>query len=261
MNHDAPETLEAACSRIADLEQQLRLSDEGVSRLGERCLALEQELLTCQAELARQHSHEGLPALFLPHLFYSSGSGFSERESLTVPEDAYDETAHEVTAAFELPADAHALRLDPGEVPCCITDLAVSDDRLTIRPTNGIRLQDDCAVFLDGDPNLILEGLNLYPVGMKIVVTYHYYPLDQTLHGQPGSSLLDAVGLLRLQAAENAQQTDQLRQQLAQTQQQLAEMQQAQQAYEASLESVLSSSSWKLTSPLRRLLGFFHGKN
>ena len=36
MNNDAPETLAAARSRAADLEQQLKLSDEGVSRLAQR---------------------------------------------------------------------------------------------------------------------------------------------------------------------------------------------------------------------------------
>ena len=44
MNNDAPETLAAARSRAADLEQQLKLSDEGVSRLAQRCLELEQQL-------------------------------------------------------------------------------------------------------------------------------------------------------------------------------------------------------------------------
>ena len=42
MNNDAPQTLDAVGSRVAELEQQLRLSDEGVSRLAQRCLELEQ---------------------------------------------------------------------------------------------------------------------------------------------------------------------------------------------------------------------------
>ena len=41
MDHQVSQTPAALCSRIEDLEQQLRLSDEGVSRLAERCLALE----------------------------------------------------------------------------------------------------------------------------------------------------------------------------------------------------------------------------
>lgn len=56
MNNDVPETLAAARSRAADLEQQLKLSDEGVSRLAQRCLELEQQVLNYQAALARHGS-------------------------------------------------------------------------------------------------------------------------------------------------------------------------------------------------------------
>ena len=50
----------------------------------------------------------------------------------------------------------------------------------------------------------------------------------------------------------------QLRKQLAEQQQHLADLQSSRAAYEASLENVLASSSWKLTAPLRKLLGLFH---
>ena len=144
MNNDAPETLAAARSRAADLEQQLKLSDEGVSRLAQRCLELEQQVLNYQAALARHGSDNEPAALTLPQLFYDSGSGYSPRECLTVAEDAYDELTHEVSAVFTLPTDARALRLDPGELACCVTDLSISDERLECRAMNGIRLQEDC---------------------------------------------------------------------------------------------------------------------
>ena len=38
MNNETPASTAALQARIADLEQQLKLSDEGVSRLAERCL-------------------------------------------------------------------------------------------------------------------------------------------------------------------------------------------------------------------------------
>ena len=57
MNHDAPMTPAAMQAHIAELEQQLKLSDEGVSQLAQRCLELEQQLLACQTELAK-HSAE-----------------------------------------------------------------------------------------------------------------------------------------------------------------------------------------------------------
>ena len=52
MNNAAPENTAALQEKIAELEQQLKLSDEGVSQLAQRCLELEQQLLACQTELA-----------------------------------------------------------------------------------------------------------------------------------------------------------------------------------------------------------------
>ena len=147
MNNDVPETLAAARSRAADLEQQLKLSDEGVSRLAQRCLELEQQVLNYQAALARHGSDNEPAALTLPQLFYDSGSGYSPRECLTVAEDAYDELTHEVSAVFTLPTDARALRLDPGELACCVTDLSISDERLECRAMNGIQPGRLPAVF------------------------------------------------------------------------------------------------------------------
>ena len=90
-------------TRQAELEQQLRLSDEGVSRLAQRCLELEQQVLKYEAVLASQGADTEQGALLLPQLFYDSGSGFSPHECLTVAPDSYDELTHEVSAVFELP--------------------------------------------------------------------------------------------------------------------------------------------------------------
>ena len=180
MNNDAPETLAAARSRAADLEQQLKLSDEGVSRLAQRCLELEQQVLNYQAALARHGSDNEPAALTLPQLFYDSGSGFSPRESL--------------------PTDARALRRDPGELACCVTDLSISDERLECRAMNGIQLQEDCLLFLDVDPNLTVQSTVPFAAGMKFAVTYHYYPLGRFQHEQPGKALLSALNTIKLQA-------------------------------------------------------------
>ena len=269
MNNDVPETLAAARSRAADLEQQLKLSDEGVSRLAQRCLELEQQVLNYQAALARHGSDNEPAALTLPQLFYDSGSGYSPRECLTVAEDAYDELTHEVSAVFTLPTDARALRLDPGELACCVTDLSISDERLECRAMNGIQLQEDCLLFLDVDPNLTVQSTVPFAAGMKFAVTYHYYPLGRFQHEQPGKALLRALTVLKEeteavsrqgteQLLEANAEIQQLRKQLAEQQQHLADLQNSRAAYEAALENVLGSSSWKLTAPLRKLLGLFH---
>ena len=102
MNHDAPMTPAAMQAHIAELEQQLKLSDEGVSQLAQRCLELEQQLLACQTELAKHSAAAENITLTLPQLFYDTGSGFSPRECLTATEDVYNELTHEVSVTFVL---------------------------------------------------------------------------------------------------------------------------------------------------------------
>lgn len=258
-------------SRIADLERQLKLADDGTARLAQRCLELEQQVLAVDP---RQELHTGSP-LLLPQLFYDSGSGFSAQESLAAPANCVDEISHEVTAVFELPVDAVKLRFDPGELPCCVTDLALSDERLTCRPANGMALAADRALFLRNDPNFYLEGLTHYPAGAKLVVTYHYYPLEQLAHEPLFKAVLSGLEQMqsvqreeekcRAQAAQLSARAEELEKELALSQQHSAdlrgrvtELEIERKAYESSLEGVLGSSSWKLTAPLRRFLGLFH---
>ena len=269
MNNDAPQTLDAAGSRVAELEQQLRLSDEGVSRLAQRCLELEQQVLKYEAVLASQGADTEQGALLLPQLFYDSGSGFSPHECLTVAPDSYDELTHEVSAVFELPVEARALRLDPGEFACCITGFSLSDERLSYHILNGNALQEGTMLFMNIDPNLTVESAVGFPAGLRFAVKYRYYPLGRYLHEQPGKALLRALTVLKEeteavsrqgteQLLEANAEIQQLRKQLAEQQQHLADLQNSRAAYEASLENVLASSSWKLTAPLRKLLGLFH---
>ena len=212
MNHDAPMTPAAMQAHIAELEQQLKLSDEGVSQLAQRCLELEQQLLACQTELAKHSAEAENITLTLPQLFYDTGSGFSPRECLTATEDVYNELTHEVSVTFVLPEDARAIRLDPGELACCITDLAISDERISFQSVNGLLLQEDSLLFLDVDPNLSLHCTTGFGAGMKFAVNYHYYPLGRFLHEQPGKSLLRALNDLKLENAAAAQEADRQRQ-------------------------------------------------
>ena len=272
MNHDVPATLDAAHSRTAELEQQLKLSDEGVSRLAQRCLALEQQVLNYEAVLASHGADNESGALLLPQLFYDSGSGFSPRECLTVPADSYDELTHEVSAVFELPTDVQALRLDPGEFACCITDFAISDERIHYHIANGNALQEGTMLFLNIDPNLTLQSDVGFPAGLKFAVKYHYYPLGRYLHEQPGKALLKALNVLkqetdtvRAEARQAEQASARQRQadaaEILRLNEELTALRKSQQEYESSLEGVLGSSSWKLTAPLRALLQLFHGGN
>lgn len=272
MNNAAPENTAALQEKIAELEQQLKLSDEGASHLAERCLSLEQKVQSYLAAHPQREMHTDSPTLLQPLLYYDAGFGFSEKDTLTAPDCTTDELTGAVTATFELPVAVQALRFDPGELPCCITNLSFSDDRLLCVPANGLTLPGDSILFLGDDPNFRLEGLTHYPAGMKLVVSYCYFPLE-TLTDEP---LFNAVleGVQHFQKtwnsearhiqqleqtnAEQQQAVDALHKNIAELHQANAELTARCQAYEKSLEGVLSSSSWRITSPFRRLLGWFH---
>lgn len=271
MNNEAPASTAALQARIADLEQQLKLSDEGVSRLAERCLGLEQEVQSYLAAHPQNEKHTDSPALLQPTLYFDAGFGFSEKDTLTAPDYEVDELTGVVIATFELPVTARALRLDPGELPCCITNLSLSDDRVLCRPANGLTLPSDSTLFLDRDPNYLLDGVTHFPAGMKLGVSYHYRPLE-TLADKPlFNTVLEGLRFyqktrdseahhiagLNDQIAAQQQAIAALQQQISELHQKNAEAETRRQAYETSLEGVLNSSSWKLTRPLRRLLGLF----
>lgn len=271
MNNEAPASTAALQARIADLEQQLKLSDEGVSRLAERCLGLEQEVQSYLAAHPQNEKHTDSPALLQPTLYFDAGFGFSEKDTLTAPDYEVDELTGVVIATFELPVTARALRLDPGELPCCITNLSFSDDRVLCRPVNGLTLPSDSTLFLDRDPNYLLDGVTHFPAGMKLGVSYHYCPLE-TLADKPlFNTVLEGLQFcqktrdseahhiagLNDQIAAQQQAIAALQQQISELHQKNAEAEARRQAYETSLEGVLNSSSWKLTRPLRRLLGLF----
>ena len=61
MNNAAPENTAALQEKIAELEQQLKLSDEGVSHLAERCLALEQKVQSYLAAHPQREMHTDSP--------------------------------------------------------------------------------------------------------------------------------------------------------------------------------------------------------
>ena len=257
MNSASPETAAALRGRITELEQQLRLSDEGVSRLAERCFALEQQVEAARAANPAKETHAN-SALLLPKLFYDCGYGLSEQDSLAAPAGVYEEKTHLVTVAFELPAASTMLRLDPGELPCCITDLTLSDERLLCRPSNGIPLQKGQILFLRTDPNLYLEGLAEFPAGMDLVISYHYYPLEE-LDGEPlFDAVLDSVKGLHTQQTEAQRENAALRAEIEALRQQIALLEASRDEYAASLKTMLSSTSWKLTAPLRSLTGLLH---
>ena len=133
---------------------------------------------------------------------------------------------------------------------------------------NGVPLHGDGILFLNNDPNFMLDGLNRFPAGMKLGVSYCYFPLEPLADDPLFAAVLEGVQYfqktrvceqkhldqLEKTTADQKQTIEALQKNLSELHQANAELSARSKAYESSLENILSSSSWKLTLPLRRLL-------
>ena len=129
-------------------------------------------------------------------------------------------------------------------------------------------LGDDCTVsqVADTAASALLRGargnsgviLSLlfrgFSKGMKFAVTYQYYPLGNFLREQPGKALLEALDVLK------KQQQDLERVYAEELQSLRAQREQDRLAYDAALEDMTRSSSWRLTAPLRALRSIFRSR-
>ena len=259
-----PATKPTPDQRIAELEQQLALSDQGVSKLAQRCLALEQQL----AVLEKHETYDNM-TLFRLTLYLDCGLGFSEQDTLPAPVSAYSANNHTVSAIFELPREVQAIRIDPGELPCYITGLALSDERLEAVPNGALALDGDKTLFLNFDPQFYVGCPERLPAGTKLAVSYTYYPLQTGADDTVFHAMRRGIELVQARAAAAAAAADEQRALAQNYGEQLAGQERrapplgetleaaitATEQFRSSYEAVLSSACWKLTAPIRALFG------
>lgn len=191
----------------------------GIAALGRRCLSLEQELATqAVAELQREAT-----ASLLISVYYDTGDGYSEGQKQLYIVEA--EELEEVFITIDLPEDANAIRLDPGEQPCVITNLSFSDDRIVPVPSNGYAAGPDCFLFVRADPNISLTGKTSFPASEEIRCSFRYQEIKC-------AELCDAFDALYMQLGA-----------------QEAELHQC----KREIEAMRNSTAWKLTAPIRAL--------
>lgn len=259
-----PATKQTPEEQIAELKEQLSLSDQGVSKLAQRCLALEQQL----AQLEKHESYDNM-SLFRLTLYYDCGLGFSEQDTIPAPVSAYSAANHTVSAVFELPREAKAIRLDPGELPCYVVGMTISDERIHAAPVTALSLDEEKTLFLNVDPQFYAECPERLPAGTKFSVSYTYYPLqlgaDDTVffamrrgieQVQDRAAAAAAAANEQRALAENfGEQLAGQERRAAHLEEQLAAAIAEKEHFRVSYEAVLSSACWKLTAPLRAFLG------
>ena len=259
-----PATKQTPEEQIAELKEQLSLSDQGVSKLAQRCLALEQQL----AQLEKHESYDNM-SLFRLTLYYDCGLGFSEQDTIPAPVSAYSAANHTVSAVFELPREAKAIRLDPGELPCYVVGMTISDERIHAAPVTALSLDEEKTLFLNVDPQFYAECPERLPAGTKFSVSYTYYPLQLGADDTVFFAMRRGIEQVQDRAAAAAAAADEQRalaenfgeqlagqeRRAAHLEEQLAAAITEKEHFRVSYEAVLSSACWKLTAPLRAFLG------
>lgn len=259
-----PATKQTPEEQIAELKEQLSLSDQGVSKLAQRCLALEQQL----AQLEKHESYDNM-SLFRLTLYYDCGLGFSEQDTIPAPVSAYSAANHTVSAVFELPREAKAIRLDPGELPCYVVGMTISDERIQAAPVTALSLDEEKTLFLNVDPQFYAECPERLPAGTKFSVSYTYYPLQLGADDTVFFAMRRGIEQVQDRAAAAAAAADEQRalaenfgeqlagqeRRAAHLEEQLAAAIAEKEHFRVSYEAVLSSACWKLTAPLRAFLG------
>lgn len=259
-----PATKQTPEEQIAELKEQLSLSDQGVSKLAQRCLALEQQL----AQLEKHESYDNM-SLFRLTLYYDCGLGFSEQDTIPAPVSAYSAANHTVSAVFELPREAKAIRLDPGELPCYVVGMTISDERIHAAPVTALSLDEEKTLFLNVDPQFYAECPERLSAGTKFSVSYTYYPLQLGADDTVFFAMRRGIEQVQDRAAAAAAAADEQRalaenfgeqlagqeRRAAHLEEQLAAAIAEKEHFRVSYEAVLSSACWKLTAPLRAFLG------
>ncbi len=259
-----PATKQTPEEQIAELKEQLSLSDQGVSKLAQRCLALEQQL----AQLEKHESYDNM-SLFRLTLYYDCGLGFSEQDTIPAPVSAYSAANHTVSAVFELPREAKAIRLDPGELPCYVVGMTISDERIHAAPVTALSLDEEKTLFLNVDPQFYAECPERLPAGTKFSVSYTYYPLQLGADDTVFFAMRRGIEQVQDRAAAAAAAADEQRalaenfgeqlagqeRRAAHLEEQLAAAIAEKEHFRVSYEAVLSSACWKLAAPLRAFLG------
>lgn len=213
---------EAQHGKYEQALQKIKELEAYVDALAKHSLSLEKKLLE-----AEENDEESAPIAYPMSisLFYENGRGLSEEQ---VIKETVTPKGNLFTAVLKLPEDAAYLRLDPGDDPCVIRNLII-DPPLEMSAENGITLDSGIMVFGASDPNIGLKREGGFHAGEKITLSFEYECLFQNRQH----------GFIGTMAADCQTESRKLH------------------ALQQELDAMRSSTSWKITRPIRTLKSLF----
>lgn len=188
------------------------------------------------------------------YLYCDCGRGFTEEDKLSAPVRFSGDGTYRVE--FTLRKDACALRFDPGEQKCTLRKLRCSDPQIRCTPQNGFCVGDDI-IFPSEDPILLLEGTAGWKQGQTL--TFFFEGRSGTFPARaytaPEADQKGVVPASRY--AELAKAYLELEQAYAAAMLKCGREKQLEDALAETrniLAGILTSLSWRVTAPLRKLM-------
>lgn len=208
-----------------------------------------------------QGYNEGMFGFVDVSLYCDCGEGFCEADKLHAPLNVMPDGR--LSVEFQLKQDASALRFDPGEFPCAISQFEVSDETLEIVPENGIKQDEDRFLFYDYDPILLIKGRDNFTKGEKLTFIFSYNKPDCVEIGKQLNSLAEEyLALEKKQYLDELAYERQLDEKYSKCiydkDVHIRNIECENLFYQQAIQEIQQSFSWKVTAPLRRILSIIH---
>lgn len=199
------------------------------------------------------HIKSGINHYFL-QLYFDRGSGFSEDDSRTFAiENVYGEQKFQI----EIDSDVRNIRIDPFNAPCMIGNFHCSDQiegeelPLRLMDSNASYRNGDSYVFNTPDP-ITVFGPAMGRKFNEITIAFQFITVDAIRVNSIGQVWDDSCKQVELYKNKNSEIRKKMEEKM-QLENHLNALKEQVNHLESTLNEALSSRSWKITKPLRKL--------
>ena len=184
-------------------------------------------------------------------VFYDFGEGFNEEDSDIIEPKWSNESLCELE--FIVPGKVKYIRIDPGDVPCMLAVLVAQqitqDCNYEVEYVSNSVLKDKKLLeFVTDDPNIIIT--NLREDARKIFLRFDYEPRERSVF-LPFARNHEAT---RKELERTKDELERTKDEQERTKEELRLTKEELKVYDAELEKILRSFSWRLVTKLNKLL-------